>query len=593
LAVEDDRYRMTTLQDAINSTRKGDFRVVFDLKSAFHHVRLHADSCELMGFKVLDEKGITRYYCYVVLVFGFKIAAQVLGRVLKPVVSFLIQNGIPVTLYIDDGFLVGPSKDRVMRRYRFALDVFNKAGLLINFEKSTVPEDASTKVIFLGVCIETEGMWVHASFQKVKVLKEAIAAMQRVYGSIPVRKLATLVGKLVALEVAFGPSILVGTRIESIQVSEASDQFGWDKGFVVLSSDSKAALRRVSASLDLWNGHPMRTPASEITLTSVLAFEDPAGTARKIPNRKLFPAQFMMASDASETTVAAYGLSGRLRNFQFTQALLPHEMAESSTHREMSAVLKTLMCCQKQQRMASTTTLWWLTDSENVARIFCRESGDLSLMRLALQVLEVALRLNLDLNPIWVSRTDLRLQKADAMTKHVNTDDWSIHPEAFGMLQLWFGKFTVDLFASADNFKVAKFYSYAFSADSTGVDAFSMSWEGERAYCAPPIALILRTIRKIEVTKMTGVLLIPLWRGVRFWIHAFPNGRHLGGVFKSFKQLKAKTRSWGMSPKDAFAGKRVTFLVLEIDSRGDGASLESVVSHSRCFGYFFGYDCVC
>jgi hypothetical protein len=233
------------------------------------------------------------------------------------------------------------------------------------------------------------------------------------------------------------------------------------------------------------------------------------------------------------------------------------------------------------------------SDSENVARIFRRGSGDLSLMQLALQVLEMALRLNLDFHPIWVSRTDPKLQKADALTKQVNTDDWSIHPEAFSMLQSWFGKFTVDLFASADNFKVAKFYSYAFSADSTGVDAFSMSWEGERAYCAPPIALILRTIRKIEVTKMTGVLLIPLWRGARFWLHAFPDGRHLGGVFKSFKQLKAKTRSWGMSPKDAFAGKWVTFLVLEIDSRGDGGSFESVVSHSRCFRRLFGYNCVC
>jgi hypothetical protein len=465
--------------------------------------------------------------------------------------------------------------------------------LLINFEKSTVPEDASTKVIFLGVCIDTEGMCVHASFQKVKVLREAIAAMLWVYGSIPVRKLASLVGKLVALEVVLGPSILVGTRIVSIQVSEASDQFGWEKGFVVLSSDSQAALRRVAASSDLWNGHPMRTPALEITLTSVLAFEDPAGTARKIPNRKLFPAQFTMASDASKTTVAAYGLSGRLRNFQFTQALLPHEMAESSTHREMSAVLKTLMCCQKQLGMASTTTLWWLTDSENVARIFRRGSRDLSLMRLALQVLEMALRLNLDLNPIWVSRTDPRLQKADAMTKQVNTDDWSIHPEAFSTLQSWFGKFTVDLFASADNFKVSKFYFYTFSADSTGVDAFSMSWEGERAYCAPPIVLILRTIRKIELTKMTGVQLIPLWPGARFWLHAFPDGRHLGGVFKSFKQLKAKTMSWGMSLKDAFAGKWVVFLALEIDSRGDGGSSESVVSHSCCFGRLFGYNCVC
>jgi hypothetical protein len=76
------------------------------------------------------------------------------------------------------------------------------------------------------------------------------------------------------------------------------------------------------------------------------------------------------------------------------------------------------------------------------------------------------------------------------------------------------------------------------------------------------------------------------------WLHAFPDGRHLGGVFKSFKQLKARTRSWGVSPKDAFAGKWVVFLALEIDSWGDGGSLESVVSHSRCFGRLFGYDCV-
>jgi hypothetical protein len=178
-----------------------------------------------------------------------------------------------VTLYIDDGLLVGPSKDRVMRRYRFALDVFHKAGLLINFEKSTVPEDASTKVIFLGVFIDTVGMCIHASFQMVKVLREAISAMLQIYGSIPVRRLASLVGKLVALEVTFGPPILVGTRIVSIQVSQASDQFGWVKGFVVLSSDSQAALKRVAASLDFWNGHPMRTPASEITLTLVLAFK--------------------------------------------------------------------------------------------------------------------------------------------------------------------------------------------------------------------------------------------------------------------------------------------------------------------------------
>jgi hypothetical protein len=120
-----------------------------------------------------------------------------------------------------------------------------------------------------------------------------------------------------------------------------------------------------------------------------------------------------------------------------------------------------------------------------------------------------------------------------------------------------------------------------------------MSWEGKKAYCAPPTTLVLRSIRKIEVSKMTGVLLIPLWCGARFWLHASPNGRHLGGVFRSFRQLKAKTRSWGIFPKDVFAGKWVYFLALEIDSLGDGSLLESVVSPSRCFGRLFAEDCIC
>jgi hypothetical protein len=313
------------------------------------------------------------------------------------VISFLIQNRIPVTLYIDDGLLVGPSKARVIRRYKFALDVFDKAGLLISFEKSSLPEDASTRVEFLGVCVETVRMCVFASPQKIIDLRVIVATAIRSYGNIPVRKLASVVGKLVLLEVAFGPAILVGTRIVSIQVSEVSDQFGWECGFVVLSDNSRVALMRVIASLNLWNGHPMRAPASEIALTLVLAFEVPLGTARKIPNRKLFPVQFTMASDASETTVASYGLNGRLKDFQFTQALLPHKATQSSTYREMSKVLKTLLCCKKELQMTSPTTLWWLTDSKNVARIFCRGSGDMALMRLALQVLELALELNLDL----------------------------------------------------------------------------------------------------------------------------------------------------------------------------------------------------
>jgi hypothetical protein len=57
-----------------------------------------------------------------------------------------------------------------------------------------------------------------------------------------------------------------------------------------------------------------------------------------------------------------------------------------------------------------------------------------------------------------------------------------------------------------------------------GVDAFTASWYGEVAYCAPPIAMMTRVIAKIEVSWMTGVLLVPLWRGAKSWSHSFPDG---------------------------------------------------------------------
>jgi hypothetical protein len=90
-----------------------------------------------------------------------------------------------------------------------------------------------------------------------------------------------------------------------------------------------------------------------------------------------------------------------------------------------------------------------------------------------------------------VSRSDPRLQKADALSKHVNTDDWPVHHDAFRDLERMVGGFTVDLFASAHNYKVEKYYLYTYMSSCAGVDAFTASWDGEVAYCAPPISLIL------------------------------------------------------------------------------------------------------
>jgi hypothetical protein len=181
LTLASDDFRMVTLQDAINATREGSFQLVFDLKSAFHHIRLHPSCYELMGFKVNREDGQVAYYCFIVLVFGLKVASQVLGRVLKPLCIFLIQNGVPVIVYIDDGLVVAPSKEKAERRFRFALEVLEKAGFLVSLEKSSKPGDAAKCIHFLGVEINSGAMCVSASADKIAKLREFIARIVK-YG---------------------------------------------------------------------------------------------------------------------------------------------------------------------------------------------------------------------------------------------------------------------------------------------------------------------------------------------------------------------------------------------------------------------------
>jgi hypothetical protein len=264
LAIEDNSYKMTTLRNALYSTREGDFQFLFDLKSVYHHLRLNPVCYELMGFKVMNEDGTYKFYVYVVLVFGLKVAAQVLGRLLKPVMSYLRQNGVPVDLYIDDGRTTSPSKKEAVCRFLFALDVQEKAGWIVSVDKCTRPEDTSQSLLFLRVMIDSVSMCVFVPPAKLAYIKVVLRKILFSKGAIPIKALASVVGKFIALECAFGPPILVGTRMASIQIDVAAKQYSW-KVFLRLSEVTKAALQRVLQSVDLWNEAPIGFKVCDVT----------------------------------------------------------------------------------------------------------------------------------------------------------------------------------------------------------------------------------------------------------------------------------------------------------------------------------------
>jgi hypothetical protein len=121
-----------------------------------------------------------------------------------------------------------------------------------------------------------------------------------------------------------------------------------------------------------------------------------------------------------------------------------------------------------------------------------------------------------DLQPIWVSRDNPFLLKADTISKGIDTDNWEITGNDVAHLSALFGPFTVDLFATQQKAKCERFYSRSWEEGSAGVDAFAWDWAGESIYAARPVTLVLRLIRKAAASACSGVLIIPLWKNTKF-----------------------------------------------------------------------------
>jgi hypothetical protein len=191
----------------------------------------------------------------------------------------------------------------------------------------------------------------------------------------------------------------------------------------------------------------------------------------------------------------------------------------------------------------SWTTLWWLTDNANVEKMLAKGSGKLRITCLVLEILLKGRELQYDVHPIWVCRDNLFLQKADCLSKGIHSNNWSIDKPDFLQLSEQFGPFSVDLFATCKNRKVICFNSRSFEKRNYGTDAFLQRWDGECIYAAPPATIDMRTIRKAAILDLNGIIIVPLWKGARFWTYAYRDGLHLNGLFESMHIVRMRTHA--------------------------------------------------
>jgi hypothetical protein len=241
------------------------------------------------------------------------------------------------------------------------------------------------------------------------------------------------------------------------------------------------------------------------------------------------------------------------------------------------------------------TTLFWLSNNQNIAKFLSKGSGKTAIMLQSLDIVATARSLNLNVFAVWVRRNNPHLVKPDALSKHINTDNWSVTPEDFDAITaLAPMSFTIDLFATAANAQVDKLYCLTFETGCAGVDAFAHNWSYEQCYVSSPVSLICRVMRKISVSPACkGVLIVPLWRSARFWTAAFEDGRHLNSLFVSMRCVRLETLVWdtSMTAYDVIGGKSLQFLALCFNSSTHTPHFTSVSSRERCIRRFFARQC--
>jgi hypothetical protein len=198
------------------------------------------------------------------VVFGLGPAGQALGRVMRTIMIYLAKCGIRNMMYVNDGRVRASSKQKADADYAKTIDVFEKAGFTVNKEKSDKLGDSAQRKEYLSFCIDTEEMAVYVPKLKLaRVLGILDVFMRR--RRHRVRDIASVIGKLISLEPALGRSVLVGTRLATIQIvvaTEVSDaarrrENPWSK-WIDVEDDTFAALHDVWLSASEWNGCPIK-----------------------------------------------------------------------------------------------------------------------------------------------------------------------------------------------------------------------------------------------------------------------------------------------------------------------------------------------
>jgi hypothetical protein len=101
--------------------------------------------------------------------------------------------------------------------------------------------------------------------------------------------------------------------------------------------------------------------------------------------------------------------------------------------------------------------------------------------------------------------------QADAASRFQLVPDWHLAPTVFLQISTLWGPPQIDLFVSRQSAQTQRFFSWRAADAPEAIDPLSLRWDFALAFLFPPIPLLKRVIRKLELSRGTFLLVVPYW----------------------------------------------------------------------------------
>lgn len=507
--IKDQKVTLAHLEKALELTEKGDWQVIFDLKSAFYHIKIAEDHQTFLGASITNSDGSRLYFVYKHLPFGLKCAVHAITKIWKPLTCHLQKLGIRSTIYIDDGRLLAKSAEEAENNRLLAYEIIRKAGWIIEKDKSDKKGEAACVKNYLGFVIDSNTMMVSKKDDKLKEIIHDCEALLNLQ-SPTAKELSSVIGKMAALIPSHGHIARFSTRSSYVAIAELVEKEGWNTR-IPMSDKIRKEITFFIKNAMRFNGYPIKNALTSVRVETIF----PNAKASKnwiVPVKSMISTR--MASDSSCFKAAIIHLDN-LEEEQLEFTFTDEERALSSGVRELLAVYKAV-AHWKSSNLFFKKLIFWATDSTNVVSFLEKGSSKKHVQKLILDLAVNLAEMGSWIQPVHLYRDDDRIRVADGLSKAADSDDWSIDESNFQQLKREFN-LSVDLFASATNARLPLFYTKIYEQGCAGVNAFSMTWNHGLWIC-PPVSLLPKIANEIRSRRYcSGVVICPEWPTASFY----------------------------------------------------------------------------